>query len=134
VSGAKLENHDELLHRNVHPSWMDDGKPSSLAFSPSAKDEGKLSVDREKVDTAKASFLRHTDEKGLQSSAVFSVSAGEFRNQNIDCFEDPISAEEGAVENLAHCYADYSGLSKKQAKLTARRIRDAATKRGRTYP
>jgi len=120
VNAAKLDNANELLHRNIHPSWMDDGKPSSLAFSPSAKDEGKLSVDREDVDTAEASFLRHTVEKKLKSVAIFSVSVGEFGSQNIDCFEDPITKDENNVENLAHCYADYTGMSKKQIKLTGR--------------
>jgi len=133
VSGAKLEDKDELLHRNIHPSWMDDGRPSSLAFSPSPKDEGKLSVDREKIDTPEASFLRHTVEKKLKSEAVFSVSVSEFEDQDVDCFEDPVFRN-GEIENLAHCFADYSGLSKKQVKLKARRIRDAATKRGKTYP
>ena len=37
----------ELLHRQVHPSFLaEDGRPSRMAFEPTRKDEGYLSVSR----------------------------------------------------------------------------------------
>src|SRR5271155_1080117 len=36
----------ELLFRQVHPTWVDDGEPSWQAFAPFKKDEGKVSIAR----------------------------------------------------------------------------------------
>ena len=33
-----------LLHRQVHPSWIQEGRITSQAFSPTPKDLGLLSV------------------------------------------------------------------------------------------
>ena len=40
---VELVDPSEVLRRQVHPTFMDDGQPSSQAFVPTKKDEGKLS-------------------------------------------------------------------------------------------
>ena len=37
-------NSDTLLYRMISPSWMQDGSPTTPAFKPTRKDNGRLSV------------------------------------------------------------------------------------------
>src|SRR5690606_36281934 len=67
----------ELLHRHVHPSWMVDGEPASLAFRPSKKDEGRLSVDRGALATAEQAFLHHTSTLKLDAVGTWSFTVEE---------------------------------------------------------
>lgn len=72
-----LDDSDELLYRQVHPSWVQDGVPTSQAFGPTKKDEGKLSVDRGSLTTAKDSFRHHTGTLGLKSEGTWAIAVGE---------------------------------------------------------
>lgn len=40
-----LSDAGELLHRQVHPNWIRDGRITSQAFRPTKKDDNKLSID-----------------------------------------------------------------------------------------
>ena len=35
---------ETLLHRMVHPTWLQNGLPTSQTFRPTPKDAGRLSV------------------------------------------------------------------------------------------
>ena len=43
---VRLEGVGELLYRQVHPTCIEDGVPSSQVFAPTRKDKGKLSIAR----------------------------------------------------------------------------------------
>ena len=69
VLGPRLTDADEQLFRQVHPSWIQAGKPTSQAFKPTPKDEGLLSVSRGAKTSAAAAFELHTRGKRCQSVA-----------------------------------------------------------------
>ena len=75
----KLNDNDEVLYRQIHPGFMDENQPSSQPFSPTAKDEGKLSVDRSSKTTAESSYRLYT-RNGYESAAVYGLTVGEFAN------------------------------------------------------
>ena len=107
----KIADEDEVQLRQVHPIWMEGAEPSRLAFMPTRKDEGKLSLDRSATTTAKSSF---DDFKalGLKSDAVFGITPSEMAAEPnpIDCFESPLA------HNPHHSHADFAGLSNSQQK------------------
>ena len=49
-------NEEQTLHRQVHPSWVQEGRITSQAFSPTPKDAGLLSVYDGKQIAAEGSF------------------------------------------------------------------------------
>lgn len=66
-----------MLLRQIHPSWIQDGVATSLAFKPASKDKGVLSTyDGSKITPA-ASWSHYTSTLKLQSSGVLGVSADE---------------------------------------------------------
>ena len=60
--GPQLTDPGEVLFRQVHPSWIQAGKPTSQAFRPTPKDRGLLSVSRSSKTTASAAFELHNDQ------------------------------------------------------------------------
>lgn len=51
--------HETLLHRQVHPSWIQEGRVTSQAFKPTPKDEGMLSVYDGDVSGPEESWRHH---------------------------------------------------------------------------
>ncbi|MBW4090434.1 MAG: hypothetical protein HIU82_04890 [Proteobacteria bacterium] len=128
-----LDNDEEVLFRQIHPNFYDNGYPGSLPFAPSAKDNNKLSVDRSSLTTAAGSHALFTG-NGFKSVAVYGVSVAEFGTENIPCYPDPLGAEATLAANPAHAYADFSTFSPTQGKKIAKRLRNNAVKRGRLHP
>ena len=64
---------DPGLHRSVHPSHMDGYIVGNEAFSPTSEENYKLSVDCEKVWSAKQSFLFRTKTLGKKSSGIWTL-------------------------------------------------------------
>jgi len=124
-----LDDSEEVLFRQVHPAFLEDGHISSSPFSPSNKDRGKLSVDRSALTTAEASFRRFTG-NGYQSAFVVGVSVGEFGAERLPCYPDPIEATASQQANPAHAYADYSGTTTNESKRIGKRLRNKALDRG----
>lgn len=129
----KLANGGEVLFRQVHPSFIHDGEPSSQPFLPTAKDDGKLSVDRSTLTSAEASHALFT-RNGHRSAAVYGLTVSEFGSEQLDCFPDPLEAAEGQFPNPAHAHADYSPHPVNQHKVKAKRLKQKAVTRGRLYP
>ena len=92
-----LADDDEVLFRQVHPSFVRDGRPSSQAFRPTPKDEGKLSVARGSLTTPPAAFRLYTEGLGLPSVGTWGVTVGECREQGLPTFSEsaPRPAREG---------------------------------------
>ncbi len=127
--GAKLDQHGEVLFRQIHPNSMEGDEPGSDRFRPSALDENRLSVDRSALTTAADSHARYVA-SGRKSVAVFGLSVGEFAGESIPCEEDPIKASETEPENPSHALADYSAHSTSQQKVVAKRLKRLALARG----
>jgi hypothetical protein len=129
---------DDLLHRQVHPTNMDDGAPSYLAFLPTTKDEGLLSTSRDSVLNAEAAYRHHTGSLGLASAGSWSVSLEEVANLAADDATPPIhlpAIDDGDDAHPGHVSLDFRGLATKPLRhAAAKGLRLAATSRGRSFP
>lgn len=130
-SRKPLTTPDELLHRQVHPSHIQDGELTSAAFKPFPKDRERLSVDRDTLSSAKESYLRHTQEKRLESAGTWSVSVEECLDLSLPAIEDPVEID--GVSNLAHCLICFDAHSSNQQRRKAKKLRDKAVARKATY-
>lgn len=128
-----LDDSDEVLFRQVHPSFIDGGQPSSQTFTPTPKDEGKLSVDRSSLTSAAASHALFVGD-GNTSDAVYGVSVGEFGAEALTCVSDPLQASATQSANIAHAYADYTPHSSNAQKTKAKRLKIKAIARGKLHP
>ena len=118
---TKLDDQDEVQFRQVNPSWMEEGGPSRLAFMPTTKDDGKLSLDRSVSTTVKRSYDDFRA-LGLRSDGVFGLTPGE-------CSEDPYPVECYASPldyNPHHSHADFTGLTNGQKKAKSQELRRKA--------
>ena len=60
-------NSETILIRQIHPSFIQDGRVGSNAFCPTSKDEGKLSTyDGDTID-AEAAWQHYTSDLGHES-------------------------------------------------------------------
>ncbi|MDD1536094.1 MULTISPECIES: hypothetical protein [unclassified Bradyrhizobium] len=129
----RLTNAHEVLFRQIHPKFIENGEPSSDRFRPSAQDQNMLSLDRSALITASEAHAQYVA-TGKQSAAVFGVSVAEFAKESLTCVEDPIPVKETTPANPAHCLADYSPHALKDQKLIAKRLKRVAIARGRLHP
>jgi hypothetical protein len=130
-----LADEDELLFRQVHPSFVRDGRPSSQAFRPTSKDEGKLSVARGALTTAAAAFQHYTERLGLPSAGTWGVTVGECRGQGLPALADPLTAPPATVADPAHAVIDFTTVqSRNQVEAKGARLARKAVERGRLHP
>jgi hypothetical protein len=125
---TRLTDPDELLFRQVHPSWLDDDVPTSQAFTPTAKDDGELSIARGSLITAEAAYEHYTTVQKFASAGIWAVTVGESNGAGLESFDD---ARPGVA---AHGFIDFRGLSKKEAKRRGVLLAARARARSRLYP
>ena len=98
-AGDKLAD-EELLLRRVYRSdkrYLDpNGRPSSRAFTPRPKDDGKLSVDVRRLTTYAAAVI---DENKYR---LFACEAAWAHRLGLDCLYDPLTEAEHGYDNPAH--------------------------------
>lgn len=123
-----LETGNEQLYRQVHPSWVADGVPSSLAFKPTPKDEGMLSIALASKIAPEDAYLHHTKDLGLASEGTWGVTVGEAAATGRASFAQPLP------DSPAHGFIDFRGLSRKHAEVAAKVLLARARERGRLYP
>ena len=106
---------NDLVYRQVHPSHAPDGVPSSQAFNPTPKDEGKLSVDDSRRVTAEGSWTHFTKNLGFQSAGTWAISFEEITAAgDLVLRKNPIEdSEEGLKNNPAHCLIDFNKVTSK---------------------
>ena len=127
---------EELLHRQVHPEFIQAGEVTSQAFRPFPRDDGKLSVDRNTLASAQEAYERHIQkidpvkQTNLESAGTWSVSVAECLELELPPISDPIAEPE---PNPAHCLIQFSDYSGSQRKKRAKKLCDKAIKRGATY-
>lgn len=128
---------ETLLHRQIHPSWVQNDNISSqafltenniasLSFMPSEKDENKLSFYNGEKFTAEQSFIHFTN--NFASTGVLSVSIDE-----INTIGD-LRVEEDNNPFNGHTVVDYSNvISTTQVKKKAKKLKNIAVTRGWTH-
>jgi hypothetical protein len=79
-----------MLLRQVHPSWVKNGHILSLAFRPSKKDEGLLSVyDGDQIQPGPLWF-RYTQILGFASAGVWAATVAEANACDLSVYPDPL--------------------------------------------
>lgn len=129
-----LDDLDELLFRQVHPSFIRDGRPSSQAFRPTPKDNGELSMSRDSLTTAEDAFRLHTEQRRLKSAGTWAVSVGEAREELLLSYPDPVPSSQGQVPDPAHAFIDFVPFSNNQREAKGVRLQRKAVARLRLYP
>ena len=119
-------NRDTLLLRQVNPSWMREGRPTSQAFKPSAKDHGRLSVYDSSLITAQEAWLHYTQKLGLISVGVIAVSCDE-------CAALELPVEPDPAPFPSHVVIHFTGYTNSQIKSRARLLSEFAAKRDWQY-
>lgn len=116
-----------LLHRQINPAWVQEGRVSSQAFSPTPKDSGLLSVYDGQQISAEASYIHFTTVQKLNAVGTVSVSCAEIISVGLNWRLDPEPYPEHAVID----YTDVSSAAQKKAK--SRALAEKAMQRGWTY-
>ncbi|HRB71566.1 MAG TPA: hypothetical protein PK776_06935 [Flavobacterium sp.] len=126
-----------LLHRQIHPSWIQnnfiseqaflaENNIASLAFTPSEKDNKKLSVYNGEKFSAQDSFDHFT--KQFYSAGVLSVTFAEVITiENLNAYEDNMPFD-------GHAVIDYSNIeTTNQIRKSAKKLKNKAIERGWTH-
>lgn len=114
----------ELLHRQVHPQFIREGRLSSQAFKPSSQDAGQLSVSRGSRATARVAYERYVA-RLRQSDGAWSVTVQECSEVGLKAYEDALPDDD------AHAVIDFAALpSKSQWEKAADKLAAFARQRG----
>lgn len=128
---------DILLHRQIHPSWVQkdsissqaflaENNIASLSFTPSEKDAKKLSLYNGEKYTAEEAFVHYT--KFFNSTGVLSVTVDEVYTV------DELEIEEDNNPFDGHTIINYTNVSTpSQIKKKARKLKNIAVARGWTH-
>ena len=116
-------NSDTLLYRMISPSWMQDGSPTTPAFKPTRKDNGRLSVyDGDQISPQAA--YEHYASLGNKAVGILAVTVAECESLDLAVTPDPLPGFP------AHALIDFTALSGNRVKRTARQLNKSATARG----
>lgn len=116
-------NDATLLHRQVNPSWIQQGRVTSQAFKPTPKDDFQVSVyDGDLIDPEDA-WLHFTGELGFDSVGVLAVTVAECKVHELDARSDPVPFPEHAV-------IDFTGLGTNQVEKKSKKLKAFAVTRG----
>ncbi len=117
---------DILLYRQVNPGWIREGRITSQAFKPTAKDQKKLSVYDGDRMTAQQAYRHYTHQLGLTSVGVMALTVAEWWQQKlpVTCYPEPFPE---------HVVIDFRDCSNADIKTKAKYLTRAAVLRGWQY-
>jgi hypothetical protein len=119
------------LYRQVHPSWIQEGRVTSQAFNPMPKDQGYLSVANSELTSAELAYRHHTEALHLASSGTWAVTVKQCTDAQLEAHEDP---ETEPVPDPAHAVIDFRKCDKRTSKQKADILAGHARKLGRLHP
>lgn len=114
---------ETLLLRQIHPSFVQDGRPTSQAFRPTPKDEEQLSVYNGAMIAPPASWRHYTGTLKFESAGVMALKHEECAGQQLRVLEDGEPFPE-------HCSIDFSGLKKSDIEKKSKKLAAFAKSRG----
>jgi hypothetical protein len=114
------------LLRQVHPTWFQEGRVTSQAFKPTAKDNNRLSVYNGDLISASQSWMHCTIELKNSSIGVIAVTLGECQIEQLDVEEDMDPFPE-------HASIKFEGLSNSEKESKAKSLRRYAVERDWLY-
>lgn len=112
-----------IVYRQIHPSFVQAGFPTSQAFRPTPKDESRLSVYDGDQITAENSFKHYINELNLSSVGVMGLTVAECLAESLAVCSDPEPFREHAV-------IDFNGLTDKDRRTKSKKIQSKAVHRG----
>jgi len=115
-----------LLHRQINPNWIQNGRVGSQAFRPMPKDENLLSVYDGDLIIAENAWLHFTTKLGFKSSGVLGITVAE-------CIGLDLTARADPEPFLEHAVVDFTGLSNSAAQKKSQVLRTKAETRGWQY-
>lgn len=132
-----LHDAEELFYRQVHPSWVTaEGTIALAAFTPTSKDNKKLSLSSSNTFDAESAYERHVA-SGLKSAGSVAVTDPEVvaAYQNIATREDGSNATVRHVVKDndpfdGHAHVDFTDLSKNERKSVVASLSHASNDRG----
>lgn len=117
---------DTLLLRQIHSTWIQSGEATSQAFTPTSKDEGRLSVDDGDQITPEAAWAAFRAQ-GHESAGVMAVTVAEVHERSLTAVADP------TPDTPEHAIIDFTSVSRAQTKRLAKALSQKANDRGWQY-
>jgi hypothetical protein len=109
----------EILLRQVHPAWLQNGQPTSQAFRPTPKDQKLLSAYLSSLISAEESWVHYTKAMKLGSAGVWGVSGDDVASAQLTYRPDPEAFPEHAVIDYSSC--ETGGAAEKASKILKRK-------------
>lgn len=113
---------ETLLLSQIHPNFVQNGRPTSQAFRPTPKDECLLSVDDGSKILPRPSWERYTSTLDCQSAGVMAITFAECSVEGLPVVEDGNPFPE-------HCSIDFSNLTKSSIEKKAKVLVQCAIQR-----
>lgn len=117
---------ETIVYRQIHPSFVQAGFPTSQAFRPTPKDESKLSVYDGDQITADKAFTHYTTSLSLASVGVMGLLIAECNAESLAVHPAPEPFPE-------HAIIDFSGLNDKECRSKSKKLQAKAVHRGWLY-
>lgn len=114
---------DTQLLRQIHPSFVQEGRATSQAFRPTAKDKDKLSVYNGSLIHPRASWLHYTEQLHFASAGVMAITYAE-------CIDAQLPVIENGVPFPEHCSIDFTGLGSSEVAKKSKKLAALARNRG----
>jgi hypothetical protein len=115
-----------LLHRQIHPDFVQDGFASSVAFRPNEADAGLMSVYDGDLIEAEGSWAHYTTVSKKKSAGVTAITASECAAEGLLARPDPEPFPEHAV-------VDFTGVQEKHWRSKSKKLQVKAQARGWLY-
>jgi hypothetical protein len=112
-----------LLFRQIHPSFMQEGKPTSQAFRPTQKDNSLLSVYDGDQIAADRAWLHYTTVWKLEAVGTLALTVEECSIEELPARPDPLD------DCPQHAVIDFTSCNEKQAEKKSRKLKSRALQR-----
>lgn len=113
---------ETLLLRQVHPTFVQQGRVTSQAFRPTPKDENRLSTYDGDLIQPDLAWQHYTGTLGYDSIGVMAVSYAECTGFGLPVEPDPEPFPE-------HAYIDFSGFQKNEVEKLSKKLKSKAEAR-----
>jgi hypothetical protein len=117
-----------VLLRQIHPNFVQNGRPTSQAFRPTPKDEEKLSAYDGDQITAEASFQHYTTMRNLASIGAMGLTVAECLAESLPSRPDPLP------DCPEHSVVDFAGFTDKDCHRKSKKLQAKAMERGWLHP
>jgi hypothetical protein len=115
-----------MLHRQINPSWIQNGRVTSQAFKPTPKDAGLLSVYDGDQITAESAWTHFTTVLRFQSIGSLALTVHE-------CGQNELPVQPKPDEFPEHVVINFTAFSGNQIERKAKKLKACAESRGWLY-